>query len=91
MEWNVLVTIFFQVSLEQEENEEAAAAKAAEAAKEDQEREEEQHMEEYEEDFHLWLARVGGPSGGWTPDDHLVLTTLTHRSKAIMFVWQMSD
>ena len=71
--------ISFQVSLEQEENEEAAAAKAAEAAKEDQEREEEQHMEEYEEDFHLWLARVGGPSGGWTQDDHLVLTTLTHR------------
>ena len=35
--------------------------------------------EEYDEDFHLWLSRAGGPSGGWTHDDHLVLTTLTHR------------
>ena len=65
--------------MEQEEDEEAAAARAAEAAKESHEREEEQQMEEYEEDFHLWLARAGGPSGGWTHDDHLVLTTLTHR------------
>ena len=55
-----------------------AAARAAEA-KEEQEREDEQPVEEYDEDFHLWLSRAGGPSGGWTHDDHLVLTTLTHR------------
>ena len=55
-----------------------AAAREAEA-KEEQDREEDQPVEEYEEDFHLWLSRAGGPSGGWTHDDHLVLTTLTHR------------
>ena len=55
-----------------------AAARAAEA-KEEMEREDDPVVEEYEEDFHLWLSRAGGPSGGWTHDDHLVLTTLTHR------------
>ena len=31
------------------------------------------------EDFHDWIIRTGGHNGGWTPDDHLHMVTLTHR------------
>lgn len=73
-----LVTNSWEKVRVEQEDVEAEAARVAEAAKEE-EGEEEHQVEEYEEDFHLWLARAGGPSGGWTQDDHLVLTTLTHR------------
>ena len=32
-----------------------------------------------DENFHSWLCRHRGLSGGWTPEDHLVMVKLTHR------------
>ena len=32
-----------------------------------------------QEDFHSWLCRHRGLSGGWTQEDHLVMVKLTHR------------
>lgn len=66
-------------NIEQEIAEQEAEIEREENAKREAENIEEDTPEEFHEDFHTWLARWGGHNGGWTQDDHLFMTTLTHR------------
>ena len=80
-ELEMLEKTLSKAKIEQELAEKEAEAEAEREAKISNELEQENHNppEEFQEDFHVWLARVGGHNGGWTQDDHLFMTTLTHR------------
>merc|ERR1712013_810304 len=78
-ELEVLERTLSKAKIEQEIAEKAAEAEQEAIANKEQEAVVDDPPEEFQEDFHIWLARVGGHNGGWTQDDHLFMTTLTHR------------
>ena len=78
-ELEVLERTLSKAKIEQEIAEKAAEAEQEAIANKEQEASVDDPPEEFQEDFHIWLARVGGHNGGWTQDDHLFMTTLTHR------------
>lgn len=81
-ELEILERTFSKAKIEQEVAEREAERKEDEAllSKEDVAGLEKEAVPVFQEDFHSWISRAGGHNGGWTQDDHLLMTTLTHRS-----------
>ena len=65
--------------LEEKQKDEDKKGNSKSDATEADDNEEERIYENIHEDFHTWISKTGGHNGGWHPEDHLHMVTLTHR------------